>query len=259
MGATRATQVTAAAILVGGALVTATAVSGILGPPEAANVASHTSQTDISAPSPAPAPGTMRDVYAAAAAVALQLPLIDAGQHIPPYRRDDFGTPWADVDGNGCRQRDDILARDLTDVVIAADGCTVLSGVLHDPYTGTTIAFQHDRIADPGNPGSRGVQVDHIVSLAAAYHGGAWAWTDQQRVEFANTLDDVLAVDGTANQSKQDDGPASWLPQAGYLCSYVLQYTRIAANWHLAVDPEDRDALVRSLTDCAHAAPEPTS
>lgn len=31
-----------------------------------------------------------------------------------PYLRDAFGSAWADVDGNGCNQRDDVLLRDST-------------------------------------------------------------------------------------------------------------------------------------------------
>ena len=57
------------------------------------------------------------------------------------YERDQFGSGWIDTDGNGCSTRNDILARDLEDVEFAPDGCKVLSGTLHDPYTGKTIEF----------------------------------------------------------------------------------------------------------------------
>lgn len=188
--------------------------------------------------------------YASAAAIATALPVIDHAVTIPDYRRDAFGDAWSDIDGNGCRQRDDVLARDLVDVVVDDRGCTVLTGTLHDPYTGNDLLFQHDRVVEPENPGSQGVQIDHIVSLAAAYRGGAWAWTPEQRQTFANSFDVLLAVDGPANQSKQDRGPASWLPATGYVCTYALQYTEILHHWDLAVDVDDQAALVRTLTDC---------
>jgi hypothetical protein len=61
------------------------------------------------------------------------------------YSRDQFGTAWTDevtvADGhNGCDTRNDILRRDLTKVVVkpGTHGCTVTSGVLHDPYTNTS-------------------------------------------------------------------------------------------------------------------------
>ncbi len=64
------------------------------------------------------------------------------------YSRAQFGPAWTDdvsVAGghNGCDTRNDILRRDLTNVVIkpGTHGCTVASGVLHDPYTNAVMAF----------------------------------------------------------------------------------------------------------------------
>ena len=53
------------------------------------------------------------------------------------YRRDQFGQRWRDIDRNGCDQRNDVLARDLTGPVFkpGTRNCLVLSGTLHDPYT----------------------------------------------------------------------------------------------------------------------------
>lgn len=190
--------------------------------------------------------------YADAAALAAVLPLVVDESEIPAYARASFGPAWADVDGNGCRQRDDVLARDLVDVELASNGCTVLRGVLEvDPYTGKRITFQHDRVAEAGNPGSQGVQGEHIISLKAAHVGGAWAWSDEQRLQFANDLDNVIAIDGIANQSKQDSGPADWLPLTTYRCTYVTKYTQIATESGLAVSAADRDALVTTLNECA--------
>ena len=49
-----------------------------------------------------------------------------------PYQRDLFGERWADVDGNGCDTRNDVLARDLSAVVFreGSGECKVLEGVL---------------------------------------------------------------------------------------------------------------------------------
>lgn len=214
----------------------------------------------VSTPSPETAPETSSEPEATAptesgslAAVAASLPLIDEKElsdpDRPPYRRDDFGPRWADIDGNGCDQRQDVLARDLDD--ITTDGCTVLSGTLHDPYTGMTIAFQHDRIAEPGNRGSQGVQGDHIVSLYAADEGGARLWTPERREAFANTLSNILAVDGDTNASKKDRGPAEWMPpNAAFACEYATLYTGIVSEWGLSVHAADRDALTSTLTSC---------
>ena len=57
------------------------------------------------------------------------------------YDRDSFGFRQTDDDGNGCDVREDVLARDLTDVRYRQHGCKVESGTLADPYTGKTIHF----------------------------------------------------------------------------------------------------------------------
>ena len=59
------------------------------------------------------------------------------------YTRAQFGQTWADVNRNGCDTRNDILQRDLTDVVFRSGtkNCVVESGTLIDPYSGTIIYF----------------------------------------------------------------------------------------------------------------------
>jgi hypothetical protein len=104
------------------------------------------------------------------------------------YSRDEFGPAWTDdvsvADGhNGCDTRNDILRRDLTDVVIKADtdGCTVATGVLHDPYTGTIIDFTR------GSGTSSVVQIDHVVALADAWQTGAQQLSLADRTIMATT------------------------------------------------------------------------
>src|SRR5690242_5494567 len=64
----------------------------------------------VVSPSPAvppPPAGTDADARA-------QLRTLQVAPRRPPvgYQRDAFGTPWFDIDGNGCNQRDDVLLRD---------------------------------------------------------------------------------------------------------------------------------------------------
>ena len=51
--------------------------------------------------------------------------------------RAQFGPAWKDVDRNGCDTRNDILKRDLTEIVyrIGTRNCVVESGLLLDPYS----------------------------------------------------------------------------------------------------------------------------
>jgi hypothetical protein len=164
------------------------------------------------------------------------------------YRRDRFGPAWADVDHNGCDTRDDVLARDLTGVRRDRDGCTVLSGSLHDPYTGRTIAFRR------GVRTSSAVQIDHLVPLANAWRTGARGWTADKRERLANDPANLLAVDGPANESKGDQDASTWLPAvAGYRCTYVAAQVRVKATYGLWVTRAEHDAIARILRDCVAA------
>ena len=165
-----------------------------------------------------------------------------------PYDRDLYGEAWLDVDGNGCDTRNDVLIRDLADVRFRADSadCIVRTGTLTDPYTNTVISFVR------GPDTSEAVQIDHIVPLSYAWRHGASTWTDEQRAAFANDPDNLLAVDGPANQSKSDSGPAEWMPPAtGYACTYVDRFAAVLLEYGLTVAPADHDALVRVAAGCA--------
>jgi len=165
------------------------------------------------------------------------------------YDRDAFGPAWADTDRNGCDTRNDVLRRDLTAVVTkpGTNGCVVLSGTLHDPYTGRTIAFER------GSASSLAVQIDHRVPLAYAWRHGAASWTPKQRELFANDqVTNLVAVDGPANEEKSDSGPAEWMPaNTGDTCSYAVSFVTVATKWHLSIATADERALARTLTTCS--------
>jgi hypothetical protein len=166
------------------------------------------------------------------------------------YSRAQFGPAWTDdvtVAGghNGCDTRNDILRRDLTAVVIkpGSNGCTVLSGELHDPYTNVTIHFtKADGIA---------VQVDHVVALGDAWQTGEQKLTLAQRTNFANDPLELLAVSGSANEQKGDADAASWLPpNKAFRCQYVARQVAVKVHYHLWVTLAEHDAIARVLATC---------
>jgi hypothetical protein len=178
-----------------------------------------------------------------------QLDALDASSaYVDGYERDAFGSGWKDPDGNGCDARNDILARDLTALTFK-DGthdCVVLSGTLDDPYTGTVIAFTR------GNDTSTLVQIDHIVPLSWSWSHGAAAWTDEQRLAFANDPANLRAVDGATNGSKSDSGPGEWLPpDATFACGYVESFVTVLATYDLSIDDVDRVAIRGILLGCS--------
>ena len=162
-----------------------------------------------------------------------------------PYDRDLFGQRWADVDRNGCDTRNDMLARDLVDPTFKAGthDCVVLTGTLHDPYTGETVTFT--RVSEGYQP----VQVDHIISLDAAWATGAAEWNDQKRLQFANDPLNLLIT--IANQSKGERTPSSWMPATPHAaCYYATRYVDVAHTYELALAAADIDALSAALTGC---------
>lgn len=161
------------------------------------------------------------------------------------YSRDQFGPAWQDSDGNGCDQRNDVLARDLTAVTLKAGSCEVLTGTLADPYGGMTIAFVR------GVETSSAVQIDHVVALSDAWQKGAQQWDAATRVKFANDLVNLLAVDGPLNVQKGDGDAATWLPpNKAYRCQYVARQVGVKYTYGLWVTAAEQNAMVSVLSTC---------
>lgn len=169
------------------------------------------------------------------------------------YSRAQFGDAWSDIDHNGCDTRNDILNRDLTAKQHKnSRGCVVISGILNDPYTGKIINFIR------GKDTSEQVQIDHVVALSDAWQSGAQEISAQERLQLANDPENLLAVDGPANQQKSDSDAATWLPaNASFRCSYVARQIRVKAKYHLWVKPAEKEAMINVLTPCTGAAAKP--
>lgn len=172
---------------------------------------------------------------------------------IPRYKRDQFGTRWADVNHTGCDTRNEILARDLTDVVYkpGTHDCVVLSGKLADPYTGKNIDFVR------GQGTSEKVQIDHVVALKDAWVSGAWAWDTPTREQFANDPLNLMAVDGPANQAKSDLSADGWLPDnREFHCRFAVRQVVVKEKWGLSVTSEEKHSLAKVLSQCDDAEVE---
>lgn len=173
-----------------------------------------------------------------------------------------YGPAWTDdvdVEGgrNGCDTRNDVLNRDLQAGQIdgvavpkrhrQAGSCTVVEGVLDDPYTGRLVHFVKD---DAGL-----VQIDHVVALAAAWRAGAANWDQRRRQNFANDPRNLLAVHGPTNQAKGDATIDEWLPPNGaYHCEYARIVVTIKSEYGLTVTAIEQAALRSALGRC----PQPT-
>ena len=213
------------------------------------------SPTSPAPPPPTPPPAAPPPTASGAALAALAGLEVKGRAPRTGYTRNAFGQAWLDVDRNGCDTRNDVLRRDLVDLLLKAgtNGCLVLRGTLHDPYTGATIAFLR------GATSSTAVQIDHVVALADAWQKGAQQWSPQQRAAFANDPLNLLAVDGPTNLRKGDGDAATWLPPAtAYRCSYAARQVAVKAAHGLWVTAPEHDALARLLGSCPEE-PLPTS
>jgi hypothetical protein len=209
------------------------------GPPEPA---SSVGQGDVPE-------GTLDPAAAAAALVALP---VEEKTALDGYERDcgegdgcAFGPAWADVDRNGCDQRNDVLHRDLTEIEVrdGTQGCVVVAGVLDDPYTGATVTFVKADAAE--------VPIDHVVPLAAAWTQGAAEWTTAERTAFANDPGNLIATTREQNSAKSDSTADEWVPpDPAYGCSYATVVITVKDRYGLSVTPAEADTLEDLLATC---------
>jgi hypothetical protein len=166
------------------------------------------------------------------------------------FRRSAFGEAWSDdvnveFGHNGCNTRDDVLRRDLVDLIVRRGTCFAQSGTLRDPYTGQAIAF----VRGPNT--SDTVQIDHVVSLSDAWYKGARTWDGQRRRDFANDPRNLLAVGGKANFDKAFRDAASWLPPSvAFRCAFVARVVDVKTAYGLWVSSNEKLAISDVLASC---------
>jgi Protein of unknown function (DUF1524) len=199
-------------------------------------------------PAEHPTPATSSD-YDDARAQLAGLP-VKGWDRMTDFSRYRFGEAWSDdvnveFGHNGCDTRDDILRRDLTDLVVRPGTCYAHSGVLIDPYTGESIAFVR------GPQTSDAVQIDHLVSLSDAWYKGAREWDDQHRRDFANDPLNLLAVGAKANFDRAFRDANAWLPPSqAFRCEFVARQVAVKAAYRLWVSAKEKRAMAEVLDHC---------
>ena len=192
---------------------------------------------------------------ATAAAGALNRLPVKGKAAMTGYTRTQFEQAWTDDTDreltrpwghNGCDTRNDALARDLVEAHLKPGSrCVVVSGRLHDPYTGSTLAWRRGRHT------STTVQIDHVVALGNAWITGAQKLSPLQRTALANDPLNLLAVDGPANEAKRDRDAATWLPpNKAYRCDYVARQIAVKMKYQLWVTAAEKAAMARVLHRC---------
>ncbi len=168
------------------------------------------------------------------------------------YSREQFGGDWAKW--GKCDVREQILQRDLTDIKLGDDGCTVESGVLeHDPYSGKTINFTR------GTTTSSAIQIDHVVAISDAWQTGAQQLSKATREQMYQDPLELIAVDGPTNNKKSDGDAATWLPpNKSFRCQYVARQIAVKVKYSLWVTSAEHDAMAEVIATCpSERLPEP--
>lgn len=185
------------------------------------------------------------------------------------YQRSEFGKPWVDTDGNGCDTRNDILARDLTNITVN-EKCQVMTGNLEiDPYTGYKIDFVRgegacDKTgwngapvlynAQPGGC-SNAVTIDHVISLEEVWYLAARDWSFEKRVQFANDPANLYATG--ANSWKNSKTPSEVLNDNNSpmspsgLCTYLSTYVEVVSKYELPITMSTAEAMNHYYINCS--------
>lgn len=220
-------------------------------PSPSVSSSSTPSATASVTPSPAQPAPTTASAPAPATGDALtalnKLPVKDADTSVK-YNRELFGEPWEDIDGNGCDTRNDMLLRDLKNITVDANECTVLLGTLVDPYTGTTVNF------DRSKGGGGGIDIDHVIALSASFRTGSATWDADKRLHFANDPLNLLPSGSGPNRAKGDKDASEWLPatagNASYNCTYVARQVAVKTKYALWLTPAEKNAMDGVLETC---------
>ncbi|MFE3755981.1 HNH endonuclease family protein [Nocardia tengchongensis] len=97
---------------------------------------------------------------------------------------------------------------------------------------------------------SSGLDIDHIVALAEAWRSGAAKLDDDTRRHIANDALNLVISDPTANRSKGDQDPSSYLPPGNFRCAYIGHYIQVKLKYGLNVDTKEQSALQTAVKDC---------
>ena len=118
-------------------------------------------------------------------------------------------------------------------------GCSVSHGEWFDPYTNLTFT-QASKL-----------DIDHIVPLMEAHISGASNWTREEKREFANDHENLIAVSANENREKGAKDPANWLPDTiNYRCKYVKHWLYVKLKYKLNIDKKEKASIKSVLNGC---------
>ncbi|KMO95659.1 HNH endonuclease family protein [Streptomyces roseus] len=144
--------------------------------------------------------------------------------------------------GDGCDTRKEVILAEAVVAPQVAAGCKLTGGSWRSAYDDVVVTD------------AARLDVDHFVPLAEVYDSEQVPWSAARREAYANdqaSPDTLIAVSAASNRSKADKDPAEWLPSDGsYHCTYAATWVGTKLRWDLAVDENERQALLGLAEDC---------
>ncbi|MCW4354858.1 HNH endonuclease family protein [Hoyosella sp. YIM 151337] len=163
-----------------------------------------------------------------------------------------FGAAFGKYEGR-CTSRDAVLLRDARGTVtldpatcefgIGPDGGWLDQYGVVDRQTGQVRDYKW-------MTESSAVDAEHIVALGEAWRSGASEMDVHTRRLIANDALNVVISDPSANRSKGDQDPSTYLPPGNFRCEYVERYTHVKVKYGLTADADEVAALKHAAEEC---------
>lgn len=157
---------------------------------------------------------------------------------------------WAINSATMCSTRAEVLKAQGADVTTkdgSSHGCSVTGGTWVSPYDGQTIKVAQGEDVKAIRDG---VQIDHVVPMKyAAEHGGK-SWTAEEKSQFANDTNQLVAVSESARRAKGDNSPSKYMPQQSEQCRYSQIWVDTVKKYDLTITKGDKEALKKGLATC---------
>ncbi|MEU5428262.1 HNH endonuclease family protein [Streptomyces olivoreticuli] len=150
---------------------------------------------------------------------------------------------WIRQGPDCCSTREIVLQNQSTVPVTLRGKCEVLTGSWTSEYDDTPFDTP------------RGVDIDHIVPLKAAWNSGASTWDVAKREKFANDVSpntpQLIAVSASSNRSKGDRRPDQWMPPEPVAqCPYSEAWVAVKSKYGLSVTQDEKNTLTSTLRHC---------
>lgn len=195
-----------------------------------------------------PATAAEEDTWENALEVLETIDIRDGDTVDTDYSRSEWGG-WLVNPDTGCTTQQDILIRDTipeTQVLDEEDACVLIFGESEDPYSGDHVVHDRDDVEFNRTP----FDIDHVVSLSDAYHSGGHAWEGEQKREFSQDQENLVASLASINRQKSDSNLNEWLPpsQDRYY-EYVSTVVYVKDKYDLSMTQAEYDVAESILND----------